>query len=446
MANIKISAFDMAPLPLTGTEKFTGLVVDGMTNNANALLTDMAIYANSINTVTNTVVIGTGSSFAYNTIYQAWQALKSNGFPLTIIPVNDITEDGNIVFNIGDPSLSIKPLDNITIDWGNFKVSSATGADVGIYLSGNSFNIVFEKTSAGILFDFINQLPASLNYKFDGIKVKNNSAGALGLAYFFYGLSSDTVSGSVDNFDYTTNDGENGGCFFVNAKIGKMRINGDSSSISALGIQSGYCTVEQLIIGEGFSPGQTVAFINNKSVINSVINLDSAIYSIENQGGIINNIIGPVNILMNGSEATNTHPIVNNGVNTVITFIPPSTGDTTRSAGIISNVFISNNSNIACSNGGAYKFTNCVFEVDPSWDNEAVVQYSNCQYMAGYAINKANTIITNGLAGLSNDSGAEQFSVVSPSLNSIVVATIGNNAMPTPIPASNEEFGNIDLA
>lgn len=443
MADIKISAFPMAPLPLDGSEIFTGLVTGP--SNANAALSDVAAYvAQYTATLTRTAYVGTGAQYAYQSMFQAWDAL---GSPLNIVVCTDITEDGDITLSDDDSYLSITHAYNVTVDRGDFSFIAADVSRVTLKINGSfaTWNRNYTSTKSSI--DFKTTVPEVVIIQIDDFIDNDQSDQAFGTPFItqsppnFGGFcemrnvtlqlnnnaisTNELIDASIENMVLVCNAGRDSD--FVLAIEGNSKING----VKAIG---------------DFRATTTLMTINKYSTYENVWNLASGQVAVVTSGGHGANIYG-VNSLLNvtilGDEVAAISPKVVNANNCSFTFEGGDIPGNSSASIVNADIMSVDNSTLT---SGNFKFSNCQVPTSPVFTGTSQVsQWSNCNFLDGYSIDSKNTIVLSSFAGYSDNSGSGQFVVIPPSENSIVIGTIGNNQF-TDTGTNTEEGFNTNTA
>lgn len=418
--------WQMDPLPSVADDTMIPVIAtddDASTNNKMSASQIAQYVSQYIASLTRTAYVGTGPQYAYQSMYQAWDAL---GSPLNIVVCTDITEDGDILLNASNSYLSITHAYNVTVNRGDFSfiasdVSSITLKIDGAYATWNR-NYISNKASV----DFKTATPNVMILEIKDLIDGDQSDQSFGTPFIIQGIppfggfcemknvtlqlnnnaisTNELIDASLENIFLICNSGRDSD--FVLAIEGNSKVNG----VKAIG---------------DFRATTTLMTINKYSTFENVWNLASGQVAVVTSGGHGANLYG-VNSVLNvtalGDEAATISPKIVNANNCSFTF---SDGVAENGAASITNADIMSVDNNGMTSGN-FKFVNCQIPAQLNWvGGGEVVQFTSCNFQQGYSIESPNTVMVSTLAGLSAGGSSENIKVDGGN-GSLILATQGN--------------------
>lgn len=419
--------WQMDPLPSVVDDTMIPVIAtddDASTNNKMSASQIAQYVSQYISSLTRTAYVGTGAQYAYQSMFQAWDAL---GSPLNIVVCTDITEDGDIVLNATDSYLSITHAYNVTVDRGDFSFIAADVSRITLKIDGSfaTWNRNYTANKASI--DFKSSTPNVMIIGIKDLIDSDLSDQSFGTPFIvqaqppFGGFcemknvtlqlnnngtsTNELIDASLENIVFVCNSG--GASDFVLAIEGNSKLNG----LRAFG---------------DFSATTTLMTINKSSTYENIWNLASNQISIITQGGHGLNLYGfnnILNIIMIGSESDTICPKVINANNCSFTFQEGNIAGNSSASIVNADIMAVDNSTLT---SGNFKFTNCQIPAQLSWTGTGeVVQFTSCNFQQGYSIESPNTVMVNTLAGLSASGSSENIKVDGGN-GSLILATQGN--------------------
>ena len=438
MADIKISAFPTFSGTITDTDQITNGLTDVSTTplNVNFQMSQVAQYvSNYIASLTRTVYVGVGVQYEYPNVTQAWNAL---GSPLNVHVCTDITEDADIKLNATNTYLSITHASDVTVNRGDFQIIATDVSRIVLKIDGSFATWTRNYTSSKASIDFKTSIPEVMIIKIHDLIDDDQSISDFATPFITeaqpnFGAFTElkNVTLLLNNNAISTNELidtsiEN---IFLVCNLGResdqvLSINGTSkvNGVKAIGDFRSTTTL--------MSVGKNVTYEN-------VYNLATSQISILTQGGHGLNLYGANNVLdvkILGNESESRSPKIVNANNCSYTFQEGATGN---SAGSITNSDVVAVDNTGLTSGN-FKFSNCQIPTQLNWlGSGEISQFTNCSFKEGYSIQKPNTIIVNGIAGLSSGGGSENIKVDGGN-GSLIVATQGNTDFSDPTIGSDD--------
>lgn len=424
MANKNI--WQMDALPAVANDTMIPVIAtddDASTNNKMSSSQFAAYVGQYMASLTRTAYVGTGAQYAYQSMFQAWDAL---GSPLNIHVCTNIVEDGNIVLSATNSYLSITHAYDVTVNWEDYSIICADVTRAVLKING-SFAIWRRSFSASKAFiDFATTPPQNSILDIQNLIDDDQSDQSYETPFIIQDAGSSTTFCNIKNV--TLNLNNNGFIFnyLFDAYLENITLVCNSGRDSNYCISlAGSSKINGLKIVGDFRAGAVVLFNDKYASYDNVYNLASAAVSVITFGGHGSNLYGvnnPLNINIFGDEASIISPKVVNANNCTFTF---GGGVAENGSATITNADVVSIDNNGLTSGN-FKFVNCQIPTQLNWvGGGEVVQFTSCNFQQGYSIESPNTIMVNGLAGLSSGGSTENIKVDGGD-GSLILAVQGN--------------------